>query len=138
MSLFVCISLFLCISLLHFGIDTLYTKYNNTNPIPLDSTHSPIEVALINPTSFDIKQYNDIWRMNCSIAIQPKHKKKTIELRDMYWNKCKDKSNRKKVEECRHFKGKVAEYLKAQQYNSNNKIKKEKESIRTQLVQSLL
>ena len=122
----------------HILIDTLYTKYNNTNPIPLDSTHSPIEVALINPTSFDIKQYNDIWRMNCSIAIQPKHKKKTIELRDMYWNKCKDKSNRKKVEEYRHFKGKVAEYLKAQQYNSNNKIKKEKESIRTQLVQSLL
>ena len=117
----------------HILIDTLYTKYNNTNPIPLDSTHSPIEVTLINPTSSEIKQYNDIWRMNCSIAIQPKHKKKIIELRDIYWNKCKDKSDRKKVEEYRHFKGKVAEYLKAQQYNSNNKIKKEKESIRTQL-----
>ena len=26
----------------HILIDKLYTKYNNTNPIPLDSTHSPI------------------------------------------------------------------------------------------------
>ena len=35
----------------HVLIDTLHTKYTNTNPIPLDSTHSPIEVTLINPTT---------------------------------------------------------------------------------------
>ena len=117
----------------HVLIDTLHTKYTNTNPIPLDSTHSPIEVTLINPTKPHIRQYHDIWRMNVSLVIQPKHKKRILELRNQYWDKCKNCSDRKKVQEYTRFKGKVAAYLKEQQFNTNCKIKREKLVIRSKL-----
>ena len=117
----------------HLLIDTLHTRYSNTPPIPLDSTHSPIEVTLINPLTPEIRQYHDVWRMNVSLAIQPKHQRRILELRNSYWNKCKDSSDRKKVEEYRHFKGKVATYLKEQQYNSNTRVKREKHVIRSKL-----
>ena len=74
-------------------IDVLNSKYINTNPIALNSSHCPIEVTITDPDNDDVKVYHDAWRMNTFIANQPKHKNYIIRKRDEAWQKCKNRSD---------------------------------------------
>ena len=115
-------------------IDMIESKYNNTTPIGLASSHNPIEITINKEnTQTAFKKYKGIWRANTSIMNQQHIREKIIRIRNIYWDMCKDKTDKNKLSAYIKMKGEITKLLKEEHYRENTKRKKEKEKIIEQL-----
>ena len=100
-------------------------------PISITSTHNPIEIAvLIDEPEENIPYYHDIWRMNTYVATQKDVRDQLNDLKHKYWNKCKDRHRKTKLDMYVKFKTKCTKLLKGHQDKQHRDRQNEKEKLK--------
>ena len=112
-------------------IDHMHSRYNNTTPVPLDSSRSPVEMTLIERSKNEMRIYHHNWKMNSFVATQQKHKTKILKMRDELWTECKNQSKSKKSKAMFKLNNEIAKYLKEVQEKTEKKQKKEMKKLQT-------